>query len=1133
MKQFKRMTSWILTLSLLLSLFTLPGFAEETGTGSGTGGENSSESGSGGTGSESGGSGSESGGESGSQTPTPPAAVYLCEFSISSPRSIDPEETCTYTSGAVVKKDGVLMPDSAITQTWSTADSSIATITNAGVITGKTPGKTEVTVTVKVTDGDVVKTYTKSQTVTVSGIVLSKTTMELLENERADLPGYTLYGAAEGKAVTWSSSNAEVARTSRDIYVDAWSVGKTDLTAKVENSDYSARVSVTVKVNQANAISRILYPGNTLSFAGIEGEIASHCLTMTGGSLSYVTGLTVSTSQGILFQNYRSEDEPGKGVAQSGSYYVASSAVGPYLSDITFVPNAFYTGDSVTIQYGGVSNNKRSFTGRIVVTLVQADNDITLAATATSPAKFTGQMFSEVCQRATSSALDYVTFSLPAGTRGTLYYDYVSDIDYDHKIDLGAKYTLSQLDDICFVPAPGFTGTVCIYYTGYTISGQRYTGEINISVTQSVEGGPVYNMGKGSMVTFSDTDFSNYCYSITGQSLDRVHFTLPSWEEGVLYYDYKSVSNMGTRVSAATTYYAHRTPRISRITFVANEDFSGTVRIPFTGWDENNTSFNGVVEINVRSTGTGDVTYTCYAGGYVRFDRSDFNRLCEEITDRTLNYITFQTLPASSSGTLYTGKYTASNNGIRVSKGTKYYYSNLSNMSFWADEDFNGDVEILFNGVASGGDSFTGILRINEQERWDEEIYYTTTAGELVTMDEDDFEDMAWDATGQAVRYVRFTPPSADEGTLYYDYQNRNSSKVTSSRSYYVNSYPYLNKVGFLPDEDFSGMVRIPFTVYTSTDDFYGVVEIYVQAGERKNTNVTYTTTYSPILLSSKQFEEVNSSTSSVVSVSFGDLPESNEGYIYYQYSGPNQYSWKASVATEYKVNGSPRLDNLSFVPRADFQGRITLPYTATRANGSRFSGDMVIYVESSSRSNYFNDMSGYSNTAQAAVDYLYENGVVSGKSATEFGPAEPIRRGDFALMLYKAFNLYAPSSREGFRDVPEDAYYAKAVNTLRYLGIVSGSGNNMYLPNSLLTRQDAMLMVQKTLLIAGWSSRSADENLLYDYEDGAKVSGYAREAMAYVINQKLLPVSGYRLAPQENLTRVDMAQVLYRALTY
>ena len=189
--------------------------------------------------------------------------------------------------------------------------------------------------------------------------------------------------------------------------------------------------------------------------------------------------------------------------------------------------------------------------------------------------------------------------------------------------------------------------------------------------------------------------------------------------------------------------------------------------------------------------------------------------------------------------------------------------------------------------------------------------------------------------------------------------------------------------------------------------------------------------------------------------------------------------------------------------------------------------------MESSGYSNYFKDMSGYSAQARAAVDYLYESGVVSGMGDSSYGPSHSIRRGDFALMLYKAFNFYSPGKVEPFRDVPADAYYANAVHTLRGLGIVSGLGNNMYSPDSMLTRQDAMIMVQKALQVAGWSTRSADENILYDYNDNSQVSDYARQAMAYVMKWDLLPVTGYRLAPTAELTRVDMAQVLHRALTY
>lgn len=38
---------------------------------------------------------------------------------------------------------------------------------------------------------------------------------------------------------------------------------------------------------------------------------------------------------------------------------------------------------------------------------------------------------------------------------------------------------------------------------------------------------------------------------------------------------------------------------------------------------------------------------------------------------------------------------------------------------------------------------------------------------------------------------------------------------------------------------------------------------------------------------------------------------------------------------------------------------------------------------------------------------------------------------------------------------------------------------------------------------------------------------------MAYVIQMGILPTDSGRLAPNDPLTRVDMAQVLHRALTY
>ena len=71
--------------------------------------------------------------------------------------------------------------------------------------------------------------------------------------------------------------------------------------------------------------------------------------------------------------------------------------------------------------------------------------------------------------------------------------------------------------------------------------------------------------------------------------------------------------------------------------------------------------------------------------------------------------------------------------------------------------------------------------------------------------------------------------------------------------------------------------------------------------------------------------------------------------------------------------------------------------------------------------------------------------------------------------MLCKAFGLESYSVGSGFADVPNSAYYANAVGTLKDLGVVSGDGRR-FRPTDSVTRQDAMVMLQKAMQSAGWT---------------------------------------------------------------
>ena len=45
------------------------------------------------------------------------------------------------------------------------------------------------------------------------------------------------------------------------------------------------------------------------------------------------------------------------------------------------------------------------------------------------------------------------------------------------------------------------------------------------------------------------------------------------------------------------------------------------------------------------------------------------------------------------------------------------------------------------------------------------------------------------------------------------------------------------------------------------------------------------------------------------------------------------------------------------------------------------------------------------------------------------------------------------------FTDVPSNAWYAKAVNTLASMGIISGVGDDKFLPNRPITRAELSLI--------------------------------------------------------------------------
>ncbi|MCM3574423.1 S-layer homology domain-containing protein [Mesobacillus subterraneus] len=153
------------------------------------------------------------------------------------------------------------------------------------------------------------------------------------------------------------------------------------------------------------------------------------------------------------------------------------------------------------------------------------------------------------------------------------------------------------------------------------------------------------------------------------------------------------------------------------------------------------------------------------------------------------------------------------------------------------------------------------------------------------------------------------------------------------------------------------------------------------------------------------------------------------------------------------------------------------------------------------------------------AVDYLVNNNITQGTSATTFGTHDNIKRGDLAIWLAKALKLDTASApASGFEDTAGTRYDA-AVSVLKAKGIVSGKSETSYAPSAFVTRGEMAIMLSRAYEL------STDEKA--PFTDMGAYAPYINGLYAYEITTgKTAETFGTAL----NITRGDLAIFLKRA---
>lgn len=166
---------------------------------------------------------------------------------------------------------------------------------------------------------------------------------------------------------------------------------------------------------------------------------------------------------------------------------------------------------------------------------------------------------------------------------------------------------------------------------------------------------------------------------------------------------------------------------------------------------------------------------------------------------------------------------------------------------------------------------------------------------------------------------------------------------------------------------------------------------------------------------------------------------------------------------------------------------------------------------------------------AHTAIEHLYNNKILNGKSETVFAPNDYVTREEFVKLIVNGFSLDKTGSIE-FSDVDDDAWYSEFVKIAFNSGVINGISENEFGVGKNITREDMAVMIYRAVQATGMDVDIIIENPA-ELSDLDQVSDYALEAVEFMIEKGAINGIDGKFMPSANATRAQTAQMLYQII--
>ena len=170
-------------------------------------------------------------------------------------------------------------------------------------------------------------------------------------------------------------------------------------------------------------------------------------------------------------------------------------------------------------------------------------------------------------------------------------------------------------------------------------------------------------------------------------------------------------------------------------------------------------------------------------------------------------------------------------------------------------------------------------------------------------------------------------------------------------------------------------------------------------------------------------------------------------------------------------------------------------------------------------------DFKDYDRTAwyAEAVSAAVDNGLLYGKSANVLDPNGDMTRAEMAAIINRSFGCYKTTDISQYKDVSKSAWYYKDVALAVQMGTYNGRSSSAMAPDAPISRQEAMTVVARALELDYDSYSKTDLSV---FSDRSEISNWALPYVRAMVGADYIHGRGKVLAPLDNITRAEFAQI-------